>query len=108
MKLTEYVVFVSWFDELATLVLDASSPEEAVAMAKDAMEKRVRDKGTECKWSEADTEERVARYRNGYEYRASTTAKILANSSKAPVERKRLLETLKSWREPRLPTGCPY
>jgi hypothetical protein len=107
MRLFEYVVFVSCYDELSTLVVDAPSSEEAVAMAKLAMEKLAREQSSDYRWSKEEIERYVAGFRN-YDYRASTTAKILANSSKVPTEQERMLEVLKHWREPRLPTGCPY
>jgi hypothetical protein len=107
MRLFEYVVFVSWYDELSTLVVDAPSSDEAVIKAKDAMEKLARERSSNYRWSKEEVEQYVAGILN-YDYRASTTTKILANSSKVPTERERLLETFKHWREPRLPTGCPY
>jgi len=107
MRLFEYVVFVSWYDELSTLVVDAPSSDEAVAKAKDAMEKLARERSSSFHWSKEEVEKYVVGFRN-YDYRASTTAKILANSSPMPSEQERMLEVLKHWREPRLPSGCPY
>lgn len=106
MKLTEYIVFVSWFDELSSLVLDAASPEEAVAKAKDSMVSLARERCTYYGWNPAEIEAHVSRYRD-YDYRASTTAKSLASSIQNPLDLEQSLAMFKRWREPRLPTGCP-
>lgn len=106
MELTEYIVFVSWFDELSSLVLDAASPEEAVAKAKDSMVALGRERFAYYGWTTEEVEKHVSRYRD-YDYRASTAAKVLTNSSPNPSEQERSREMFLRWREPRIPTGCP-
>ena len=97
MSTEEYCVSVTFYDEISTVVVDASSKEDAIAQAKNAMEKLVRGRCVSYDRTPADIEEEVVAYRDRYSYSAGPASR---NTS---IPR----EVIDGWREPRLPTGCP-
>ena len=94
----EYIVFVTWYDEISTLVLDASSEEDAVAQAKEAMVRLARERASQWSRTPAEIEEYAAGYLRD-DYRASRTNKPCFLGTDP--------ELFLRWREPVLPSACP-
>lgn len=93
----DYVVSITFFDEISTFTLTASSPEEAIEGAKLAIERLARGRSSDWRWPASEIESYIAGYRS-YDYSAS-----LASEAEKWVGR----EVIESWREPALPSACP-
>lgn len=85
-----YAVFVSYYDELALIVVDAASEEEAVNSVREQVIEKARERASVFWWTPAEITEYAEKYR-AYDYRAW-----------------RISVSGDAYRDVILPRRCPY